>query len=131
MKKFLAKITIVLLIIQFISCIYNCCEAASENVKFSVSSKSGKIGEKVSIDIDLNNISNFTSANLVLNYDITNLEFVSYESGEVLETGAMSIVKDNSELGKIAIGYVANPEKENEMVQPGNIVKLVFKIKAG
>ena len=129
MKKFLSKIILLLIIILGIGCIYNCCEAASENAKFSVSSSTGKIGEQVSVDVNLNNSSNFTSANLVLNYDATNLEFISYESGEVLETGAMSIVKDNSEVGKIAMGYVANPEKANEIIQPGNIVKIVFKIK--
>lgn len=129
MKKKLICIMIFIIILEiFIGINYS--EATSRIVKLSVSSATGNAGNEVSIDINLDNVANLASANLVLNYDIEFLECVSYTKGDVLNAGGMSIVKNNSDTGKIAIGYIGNPTNEDIIVQKGNILKVIFKLKS-
>lgn len=129
MKKKLICIMIFIIVLEIFIGI-NHSEATSRIVKMSVSSATGSIGNEVSIDINLDNVANLASANLVLNYDIEYLEYVSYTKGDVLNAGGMSIVKNNSDTGKIAIGYIGNPTNEDIIVQSGNILKVIFKLKS-
>lgn len=41
----------------------------------------------------------------------------------------MSIVKNNSDTGKIAIGYVSNPNPTDLLKSPGQMLSITFKIK--
>ena len=129
MSRKLINIIIIFIMIQGVFAITSYCEASYDKASFSVSSATGDVGEEVSINVDLKNVSDFVSANLVLMYDTNVLEYVSYKEGKVLQDGAMKIVKNNSEEGKIAIGYVSNPSDEEQIVQSGNILSIVFKIK--
>ena len=103
---------------------------AVDEVAFSVSSTSGKSGDEVTININLDTASNFASANFVLEYDTTKLTYVSYTEGEVLETAAMCIVNNNPDTGKIAIGYIADPTATDQTKEPGNMLKIVFRIES-
>ena len=129
MNRKIINIIMFFIIIQGIFAVSTYCQANSEKVNLSVSSATAKVGDEVSIDINLNNNSNFVSANLILNYDTEELEYVSYTEGKVLKEGAMKIVKNNSETGKVAIGYVGNPTGDETTVESGNILKIVFKVK--
>ena len=124
------NIIVIFIMIQVMFLFCNICEANNEKASFSVSNNVGKVGEEVSIEINLNNDSNFSSANLVLNYNPEHLEYVSHKEGEVLKTGAMCIVKNNSETGKIAIGYIGDPSNTGITIKAGQILKVVFKIKS-
>ena len=130
MNRKIINIIVIFVIMQGIFLFYNICAASNEKVSFSVSNGVGKVGEEVSIEVKLNNDSNFSSANLVLNYNPEHLEYVSHAEGEVLKTGAMCIVKNNSETGKIAIGYIGDPSNTDITIKAGQILKVVFKIKS-
>lgn len=131
MNKKLKFLIMFFLIIQCVFVIFNYCKAASgEKVSFSVSNATGKIGDEVSIDIKLNDRATFVSTNLVLNYDNEVLEYISHTEGEILKNGAMNIVKNNSEQGKVALGYVASPSEGDEIIYPGKILTIVFKLKS-
>lgn len=127
MNTKILKIAIFFIIIVCLLSINNITRA-TDSVIFSVISNRGKSGDEVIIDINLDTVANFASANFVLEYDTTKLEYVTYYKGEILETATMCVVKNNSDTGKVAIGYVANPTDPNQTKQPGNILKVVFKI---
>ena len=101
--------------------------AADSNI-FSVTEATGSKGEEVTIYINLDKKLEFASADLVLEYDKTKLEFVKYEELDVLKQSAMNIVKDNSDTGKIAIGYVSNPESNDLTKNPGKMLSITFRI---
>lgn len=129
MKLKLIKVIVLFFMLQIVFVTSGYSEGNSDEVvNFSVSSATGNIGDEVTIEINLNNSSNFVSSNLVLNYNTKHLEYISYSNGEVLEKGAMSIVKNNSETGKISIGYISEASEEPSIIQAGNILKIVFKI---
>lgn len=123
-RKIIASIVLILILILKMTVISN----AANIAKFSVSSGSAKSGEEITIDINLDSESDFVSADLVLNYDTKKLQFVKYQEGQVLKEGAMNIVKDNPESGKIAIGFVANPTISNQIRSIGNMLSITFKI---
>lgn len=130
MKIKLIRIIMFLVIIQGIFTTQNYCKANTETVDLSVSSAIGNVGDEITININLNNAAKFASTNLILNYNSKDLEYISYTEGEVLKTGAMNIVKNDSEKGKIAIGYVADPSSDDITIQSGNVLKIVFKLKS-
>ena len=130
MKIKLIRIIMFLSIIQGIFATQSYCQANTETVELSVSSAIGNVGDEIDININLNNTAKFAATNLILNYNSKDLEYVSYTKGEVLESGAMSIVKNDSEKGKIAIGYVADPSSNDITIQSGNVLKIVFKLKS-
>ena len=129
MNRKMIKIIICMMIAICLFSTINISKAADE-VAFSVSSASGKSGDEVTININLDTASNFASANFVLEYDTTKLTYVSYTEGEVLETAAMCIVNNNSDTGKIAIGYIADPTATDQTKEPGNMLKIVFRIES-
>ena len=130
MKIKLIKIIMFLIIVEGIFTTHSYCQANTETVNLSVSSAIGNIGDEITININLNNTAKFASTNLILNYNSKDLEYVSYTKGKVLESGAMNIVKNNSEKGKIAIGYVADPSSNDTTIQSGSVLKIVFKLKS-
>lgn len=126
------KMIRIMALIMIMLCLFSTINVskAADTVAFSVSSASGKSGDEVTININLDTVSNFASANFVLEYDTTKLTYVSYTKGEVLETAAMCIVNNNPDTGKVAIGYIADPTATDQTKAPGNMLKIVFKIES-
>lgn len=102
--------------------------AADSNI-FSVTNATGSKGEEVTIYINLDKEIEFASADLILEYDTSKLEFVKYNELDILKKSAMSIAKNNSDTGKIAIGYVSNPDEASLKKSPGQMLSITFKIK--
>ncbi len=124
MKK---GIKICLLVIVII-CILCTNVKATDTSVFSITDAKGSKGEEVTIYINLDKELDFASADLVLEYDTSKLEYVKYTELNVLKESAMHIVKNNSDTGKIAIGYVSNPNTATVKKNPGQILSLTFKI---
>lgn len=122
------KIIKILFLFFIVSYIFSIDVNAADSNIFSVTEATGSKGEEVTIYINLDKKLEFASADLVLEYDKTKLEFVKYEELEVLKQAAMNIVKDNSDTGKIAIGYVSNPESNDLTKNPGKMLSITFKI---
>lgn len=122
------KIIKILFLFFIVSYIFSIDVNAADSNIFSVTEATGSMGEEVTIYINLDKKIEFASADLVLEYDKTKLEFVKYEELEVLKQAAMNIVKDNSDTGKIAIGYVSNPESNDLTKNPGKMLSITFKI---
>ena len=71
----------------------------------------------------------FASADLTVEYDNSKLEYVKYTELDLFKQSAMNIVKNNSETGKIAIGYVSDPYSANAIKKAGQMLSITFKIK--
>ncbi len=128
MKK---KASICLLLIIIVNVLMaNLVHGATTN-PFSVTSAKGKKGDEVTVVISLDKELEFAAADLTLEYDPTKLEYVKYTELELFEASAMNITKNNSDNGKIAIGYVSNPDTATEKKNPGKMVSITFKIKSG
>ena len=104
-------------------------KAASSDV-FYISNASGSKNDEVTIFIRLNKELAFASADLVLEYDASKLEYVKYEEQVIWKNSAMSIVQNNSNTGKIAIGYVSNPSTAQTPKTPGAMLSITFRIKS-
>ena len=128
MKK-KASICLLLIIIANIL-MANLVHGATTN-PFSVTNAKGKKGDEVTVVISLDKELEFAAADLTLEYDPTKLEYVKYTELELFEASAMNIAKNNSDNGKIAIGYVSNPDTATEKKNPGKMVSITFKIKSG
>ena len=125
------KIIIVLIEIAIILGILTISSQASgEEVKFKVQSSQAENQKEVSIKVDMESQADFVAANFELKYDVSKLEYVNSKKGEILETGIMALVNNNSETGKISIAYVANPTEANHTKEAGNLVTVTFKIKS-
>ena len=121
------KIRICLLIIIGICCMFGSVNAVNSNV-FNITDATGSKGEEVTVSISLNQELEFASADLVVEYDTSKLEYVKYTELDILQKSAMSIVKNNADTGKIAIGYVSNPDKNDLTKKPGQMLSITFKI---
>ena len=122
------KIIKILFLFFIVSYIFSIDVNAADSNIFSVTEATGSKGEEVTIFINLDKKLDFASADLVLEYDKAKLEFVKYEELDVLKQSAMNIVKDNPDTGKIAIGYVSNPESNDLTKNPGKMLSITFKI---
>ncbi len=124
-----ASICILLIIIASVF-MTNLVHGATTN-PFSVTNAKGKKGDEVTVVISLDKELEFAAADLSLEYDTTILEYVKYTELELFEASAMNIAKNNSDNGKIAIGYVSNPDTATTKKSPGKMVSVTFKIKSG
>lgn len=130
-KKVIIRISIIVIIILLIiaiTSIYNNNLEKESTVKFKVSDITCKPGEEITVNIDMLDDSNFVAGNFELTYDKETMECIQYEKGEILENGAMSIVNNDTDNGKVLIGYVAEPDSENTIQKAGNLVSITFKI---
>ena len=116
------------LLVIVIICILCTNVKAADTSVFSITDVKGSKGEEVTIYINLDKELDFASADLVLEYDTSKLEYVKYTELNVLKESAMHIVKNNSDTGKIAIGYVSNPNTATSKKSPGQMLSLTFKI---
>ena len=104
---------------------------AAQIAKFKVDSASCKIGDTVTVKIDMLNAVDFAAGNFTIDYDSTKLKLISNNEnnivlGEVLLTNYMISINNIEKEGKIKIAYVANPQDESHVKQAGNILTLVF-----
>ena len=104
---------------------------AAQIAKFKVDSASCKVGDTVTVKIDMLNAVDFAAGNFTIDYDSTKLKLISNNEnnivlGEVLLTNYMISINNIEKEGKIKIAYVANPQDESHVKQAGNILTLVF-----
>ena len=104
---------------------------AAQIANFKVDSASCKIGDTVTVKIDMLNAVDFAAGNFTIDYDSTKLKLISNNEnnivlGEVLLTNYMISINNIEKEGKIKIAYVANPQDESHVKQAGNILTLVF-----
>ncbi len=116
-------------ILILITCIFSSSVSAVSSDIFSMTGASGSKDDEVTVYISLDKEIEFAAADLVLEYDASKLEFVKYEELDVIQKAAMNIVNNNSDTGKIAIGYVSNPSSATKAKAPGKMLSIVFKIK--
>ena len=104
---------------------------AAQIANFKVDSASCKVGDTVTVKIDMLNAVDFAAGNFTIDYDSTKLKLISNNEnnivlGEVLLTNYMISINNVEKEGKIKIAYVANPQDESHVKQAGNILTLVF-----
>ncbi len=104
---------------------------AAQIANFKVDSASCKIGDTVTVKIDMLNAVDFAAGNFTIDYDSTKLKLISNNEnnivlGEVLLTNYMVSINNIEKEGKIKIAYIANPQDESHVKQAGNILTLVF-----
>lgn len=104
---------------------------AVQIANFKVDSASCKIGDTVTVKIDMLNAVDFAAGNFTIDYDSTKLKLISNNEnnivlGEVLLTNYMISINNIEKEGKIKIAYIANPQDESHVKQAGNILTLVF-----
>lgn len=126
MNKKLISINLILLVLFLLS---NTSNAAGANA-FTMTNGRGSYGQEVAITIKLNQQMEFANCDLTLEYDNSKIEYVRYNNLDIFKKSAMHIVENNSNNGKIAIGYVASPESTNQVINPGDMLSLTFKIKS-
>ena len=114
-------------IIIGICLILNTVNAANLTV-FNMTGATGSKNDEVTIYISLNQELEFASADLVVEYDTSKLEYVKYTELDILNKSAMNIVKNNTDTGKVAIGYVSNPNSSSLTKSPGQMLSITFKI---
>ena len=103
---------------------------AAQIANFKVDSASCKIGDIVTVKIDMLNAVDFAAGNFTIDYDSTKLKLISNNEnnivlGEVLLTNYMISINNIEKEGKIK-AYIANPQDESHVKQAGNILTLVF-----
>ena len=103
-------------------------ENTKEEITFEVEDVSTKAGEEVTIKIRMLEDSNFVAANFELLYDDTKLHFVKYKKEEILKNSAMSIINNDEDASKVLIGYIGNPQDEENIVKKGDLISITFKI---
>ena len=123
------KISIIILLIVLLLSICTKVKAADDNI-FSITDAEGSKDDEVTLYINLDKELEFASADLVLEYDTSKLEYVKYTELDIFKESAMNIVKNNSDTGKIAIGYVSNPNSQDLNKSPGQMLSITFKIKS-
>ena len=123
------KVVNVCFLIIMCMCIYSKNVYAADSNIFSIISATGSKGEEVTVYISLDKEVEFASADLILEYDTSKLEFIKYDELDILKKSAMNIVKNNADTGKIAIGYVSNPDDASLVKRPGQMLSITFKIK--
>ncbi len=108
---------------------------AAQIANFKVDSASCKIGDTVTVKIDMLNAVDFAAGDFVISYDPTKLELLtSVEDikdksennttlGDVLSLYKILSVNSLTKIGKIKIGYVDN----SYMKKPGSVLSLSFK----
>ena len=102
---------------------------AADSDIFSITDATGKQNDEVTVYINLDKELEFAAADLTIEYDKTKLEYVNYTQLEILNKSAMHIVNNNDDTGKIAIGYVSNPNPSDLIKNPGQVLSITFRIK--
>lgn len=97
-------------------------------VTFEVEDMFSKAGEEITIKIRMLEDSNFVAANFELLYDDTKMQFVKYKKEEILNNSAMSIINNDEDESKVLIGYIGNPQDEENIVPKGELISITFKI---
>lgn len=128
MKKTIKLFFLITMVICIIS-VSTDVKAADSNI-FSITNATGAKDEEVTVYISLEQQLEFASADLTIEYDPLKLEYVKYTELEIFKKSAMNIVKNNTDTGKIAIGYVSNPTASDLTKQPGQMLSVTFKIKS-
>lgn len=126
MKKIIKTLFLAIITI----CVFSATVNAVDTNLFSVTNAQGIQGEEVTINISLNKEIEFASADFTLKYDTSKLEYVKYTELDIFKKSAMNIVKNNTDTGKIAIGYVSNPDATSLVKSPGQMLSITFKIKS-
>ena len=123
------KVIKICVMIVFCICIFAKGVYAADSNIFSMTNATGSKGDEVILYINLDKELEFASADIVLEYDTSKLEYVEYDELDILKKSAMNIVKNNSDTGKIAIGYVSNPDTTSLVKSPGQMLSITFRIK--
>ena len=123
------KVIKICVMIVFCICIFAKGVYAVDSNIFSMTNATGSKGDEVILYINLDKELEFASADIVIEYDTSKLEFVKYDELDIFKKSAMNIVKNNSDTGKIAIGYVSNPDTTSLLKSPGQMLSITFRIK--
>lgn len=128
-RKFILAFT--LMIVLVLTALPFTTVEAAQIANFKVDSASCKIGDTVTVKIDMLNAVDFAAGNFTIDYDSTKLKLISNNEnnivlGEVLLTNYMISINNIEKEGKIKIAYIANPQDESHVKQAGNILTLVF-----
>lgn len=99
---------------------------ATQTAVFKVDSSSCKVGDTVTVKIDMLNAVDFAAGNFTIDYDSTKLKYISCVEGEVLLDNYMLIINPKESEGKIKVGYFANPEQNSYTKNAGNVLTLKF-----
>lgn len=130
-KSITIRIFPIIIISVIIAVIFNCKTRQStidNDVTFEVDDIVVSSGEEVTINIKMLKDLEFVAANFELSYDSTQMEYIKYEKGTVLENGAMSIVNNDKDNQKVLIAYVGNPQDETQIVEKGDLLSITFKL---
>lgn len=100
----------------------------AKGVTFEVNDVVANLNDEITISIKMLEDSNFVAANFELLYDSSQMQYINYEEGEILEKGAMSIVNNDEENDKILIAFVANPQNESDLIEKGELLSITFKM---
>lgn len=125
------KIIKIFLLMIISICILGSSVYAADTDIFTITDASGHVGDEVTLIISLDKELEFAAADLTVEYDTSKLEYVKYTGLNILNQSAMNIVKNNTETGKVAIGYVSNPDSNDLNKKPGQMLSVTFKIKNG
>lgn len=128
-RKFILAFTLMIVLVLTVLP-YTTVEAA-QIANFKVDSASCKIGDTVTVKIDMLNAVDFAAGEFIVSYDSTKLKLVSgtneEDLGEVLLTNYMVSVNNLEKEGKIEIAYIANSLDDSHLIDAGNVLTLIFK----
>lgn len=100
----------------------------NDAVIFNVENVRAKSGEEITINIKMQEDSSFVAANFELLYNSSEMEYIKFEKGTILNEGAMSIINNDEENNKILIAYVSNPQSKKDIIKKGDLISITFKI---
>ncbi len=98
------------------------------NADFKIENIKCSKGQEITVEIELLNNSDFVAANFEYKYDSSSLEYISYEIGNSIKDGAMTLVNNDKAKEKVLIGFVAKPDGEKE-IKSGRIIDIKFRVK--
>ena len=67
---------------------------------FNINSSKDKIDEEINVEVSIQDNTGFVGYQLVLNYDITSLEYISSENGDLVNK-KLAVLSDNNANGSI------------------------------
>lgn len=100
----------------------------ADKINFKIKDVECSKGEEINIEVELLNNSEFVAANFEYEYDSSSLEYISYEIGDSLKDGAMTIVNNDQNNEKVLIGFVAKPDGEKK-IKSGKVIDIKFRVK--
>lgn len=118
MKNKISKVFICFLVFNFVF-LSNLSAAAN----ISVSSVDAKVGEEITVDVNIKDNPGFVGYQIALFYDVSKLEYVSSTNGEVVED-KLAMISNNVEASNVKQVCVGKEIKEN-----GKLMSVTFKIK--